>query len=67
VRNRETGPCLIGHGAVGAGPGEGQKDDLRAGAPLLQGKAERVGVVQPGEDNAPGRPYCSLSVLKGSL
>ena len=27
----------------------------------------RVGVVQPGEKKALGRPYCSLSVLKGGL
>ncbi|KAK4818873.1 hypothetical protein QYF61_021078 [Mycteria americana] len=27
----------------------------------------RVGVVQPGEEKAPGTPYCSLSILKGDL
>jgi len=27
----------------------------------------RVGVVQPGEEKAVGRPYSSLSVLKGGL
>ncbi|KAK4807195.1 hypothetical protein QYF61_024315 [Mycteria americana] len=26
-----------------------------------EGKAERVGVIQPGEEKAPGRPYCSIS------
>jgi len=31
------------------------------------GKAERVGVVQRGEETVAGRPYCSLSVLKGGL
>jgi len=36
------------------------------GAPLLRGKAERVGAVQPGEEKAVGRPYCSLSPLKGA-
>ena len=41
--------------------------DPRAGAPLLWGQAERVGLVQPGEEKAAGRPDCSLSVLKGSL
>ena len=45
----------------------GHKSDQRAGAPLLWGNAERDGVVQPGEENAPGRPYCSLSVLTGGL
>jgi len=28
-------PAKEGHGAVGAGPEEGHKDDLRVGAPLL--------------------------------
>jgi len=56
-----------GRGAVGAGSEEGGKDDLRAGAPLLRGKAEGVGAVQPGEEKAAGGPYCSLSVLLGGL
>jgi len=34
----------------------GHKNDLRAGAPLLWRKAERVGAVQPGEEKAPRRP-----------
>ena len=55
------------HGPVGACLEEGHKDDLRAGAPLLWGKAERVWAVQPGEEKAPGRPYSSLPVLKGGL
>jgi len=45
-------PSQAEHGAVGAGPEdgpEGHKDDPTAGAPLLWGKAERVGIVQPGE------------------
>jgi len=50
------------HGPVGAGPEEGHKNDPRAGAPLLGGKAERVGAVQPGEEKAPERPYSSLPV-----
>ena len=54
------------HGPVGAGPEEGHKNDQRDGTPLLWGKAERVGVVQPGEEKAPGRPYCSLSIQKES-
>jgi len=49
------------------GPEEGHKNDQRDGTPLLRGKAERVGAVQPGEEKAPGRPYCGLSVLKGGL
>jgi len=56
-----------GHGAVGAGPEEGRKNDPRAGAPLLSGKAERVGAVQPGEEKAAGRPYCSLPVPEEGL
>ncbi|GAB0180982.1 cAMP-dependent protein kinase inhibitor alpha [Grus japonensis] len=34
----------------------GHGDDARAGAPLLWRQAERVGLVQPGEEEAPGRP-----------
>jgi len=45
----------------------GHKDDPRAGAPLLWGKAETVGAVQRGEEKAPGRPYSSLSVPEGGL
>jgi len=55
------------HGAVGAGPEEGHKTKLTAGVPLLAGKAERVGAFQPGKEKVAGRPYSSLSILKGSL
>ena len=55
------------HGTVGAGTEEGHKNDLRAGAPLLGGRAERPGVVAPGEEKAAGRPSCGLSVLQGGL
>ena len=55
------------HGPVGAGPEEGHKNDQRDGTPLLQGKAEGVGAVQPGEEQAVGRPYSGLSVTEGGL
>jgi len=55
------------HGPVGAGPEEGQKNDQRAGTPLLRGKAERLGAVQPGEEKAAGRPYSGLPVHEGGL
>jgi len=55
------------HGPVGAGPEEGHQNDPRAGAPLLHAQAERVGVVQPGEEKIPGRPYWGFSPLKGDL
>ena len=44
------------HGAVGAGPEEGHKNDQKDGTPPLWGEAERFGAVQPGEEQAPGRP-----------
>jgi len=47
-------PTKEGHGRVGAGPEEGQKYDQRAGIPFLQGQAEGVGAVQPGEEKALG-------------
>jgi len=43
---------------------EGHKNDQRAGTPLLGGKSERVGIVQPGEEKAVGTPYSSLPVLE---
>ena len=41
----------------GVGPEEGHENDPRAGTPLLWRGAERVGVVQLGEEKAPGRPF----------
>ncbi|GAB0189971.1 cAMP-dependent protein kinase inhibitor alpha [Grus japonensis] len=55
------------HGPIGVGPEEGHEDDQEDGTPLLLGQAERVGVVQPGEEKALARPYSSLPVLKGGL
>ena len=52
------------HGPVGVGPQEGHRNDPRDGEPLLCGKAERVGTVQPGEEEAWERPSCGLSVPK---
>ncbi|GAB0184388.1 hypothetical protein GRJ2_000904100 [Grus japonensis] len=47
---------------LGASPEEGHEDDQRAGAPL---QTETVGVVQSGEEKAPGTPYSSLPVPEG--
>jgi len=55
------------HVAVGVGPEEGHKSDQRAGVPLLRGKAEKDGAVQPGEEKTVGTSYCSLSVIEGGL
>jgi len=49
------------------GPEESHKNDQRVGTPLLRGKADTVEAVEPGEKKAPGRPYCSLSVLKRNM
>jgi len=72
---RPPGSPVSSSGALGTGQTwscwngsrGGHKNDQRTGAPLLGGKAERVGVVQPGEEKAEGRPYSSLPVLKGGL
>lgn len=42
------------------GPEEGEKDDQRAAAPLLQREVEGDGVDQHGEEKTPGRLHCSL-------
>jgi len=55
------------HGPVGAGPEEGHKSYQRAGTPLLRGKSQGVGAVQPGEEKALGTPYSSLLVPEGGL
>jgi len=46
---------------------EGHKDEQKAGAPALQGQAERAGAVQPGEEKVPGGPYSGLPVPEGGL
>lgn len=38
------------HGTVTAGPEESYEDDQRSGAPLLRRQAERLGVLQPREE-----------------
>ena len=47
-------PARESHRTVGVDPEEGHGDDLKAGAPLLQRQAEGDGLVQPGEEKAPG-------------
>ena len=54
------------HGPVRAGPEEATKNDQKAGTPLLWGRSERAGAVQPGEEKAPGRPLSSLPVPEGA-
>ena len=55
------------HGAVGVGSEEGHKRDSRAGAPLPWGVAERVGAVQPREEQVAGTPSSSLRGLIGKM
>lgn len=51
-------PAQEGHGLVGVSLKESHKNDQRTEIPFLM-KAE---VAQPGGKEAPGRPYCCLSV-----
>jgi len=53
------------HGAVGAHPEEGHKNDPKDGTPLLQGGAERAGSVQPGEEKAQGDLRTIFQYLEG--
>jgi len=55
------------HRSVRAGPEQVHEKDQRAGAPPLWRKAERVGAVQPGEEEVRGRPCFHLSIFKRDL
>jgi len=59
-------PAQERHGPVGASPEQGHKDDQMDGTPLLEGKDERVGAVQPREEKAPGRLRAAFQYLKGA-
>lgn len=54
-------------GLLRVGPEEGNKNDQRARAPLLLRQAERLGVIQPGDEKALRRLDCGFSGLKGDL
>ncbi|KAJ7417525.1 hypothetical protein WISP_63870 [Willisornis vidua] len=53
-----------GYRPVGVSPEEGYRNDQKAGEPLLERQTERVGVVQPGEEKAPGRSYSTFHYLR---
>lgn len=46
------------HGPVRTGSDEVHEDDQRGGAIILGRQAEKLGLVQPGEEKTPVRPYC---------
>ena len=52
-----------GHGVVGAGP---EEDDLRDGAPPLQGCTETAGSPQPREETLRGNIIVAFQYLKGA-
>ena len=41
--------------------------DQEAGAPVLRRQAQRVGLVQSGEEKALGRSHCGLPIIGWSL
>jgi len=53
---------LSTEGGAGAGPRKGNKACEGLGEYALQGETEGTGEVQSGENEAEGRPYCSLPV-----
>ncbi|KAJ7423198.1 hypothetical protein BTVI_10866 [Pitangus sulphuratus] len=46
-------PAQEGYQPFGSSPEKGQQVDVE-GAPVLQGKAERIGIVQPGKEKTSG-------------
>lgn len=53
VRSALGPPTWEEHEPTRRRPKNSHKDDDRAGAPLLLGQTERVGIAQPGEEKAP--------------
>ena len=56
-----------GHGAGGASPEEGHKDDQRDRAPVLKGQAERAGAIQAEEGKALAKLNSGLPVPEEGL
>ena len=52
---------------LGAGPKKGNKTCEGLGEYALQGATEGTGAVQYGEEEAEGRPYCSLPISERCL
>jgi len=58
-----VGPSLQeGHGGARASPEKSNEACEGSGEQVLRGAAEGAEVVQPGEEEAQGRPYRSLQV-----
>lgn len=65
--NTESNSDVLSIGMMCTCRSESRGDDWRDEISLLWGKSERVGVVQPAEEKALGKPPCSLWVLKITL
>jgi len=62
------GPSLQeGHRVAGACPEKGNMAGKGSSEQVLQGVAEGAGAVQSGEEEADGRPYCSLQLPERRL
>jgi len=55
------------HRPAGVGPEEATKVIQGLEHLSYEEKLRKVGAVQAGEEQAVGKPYCGLSVLKGGL
>jgi len=59
-------PAQKGHGAVGVGPEEGDKNDQRAGTTLLLGKAEEFGLFSLEKRRLRGDLIAAFQYLEGA-